>query len=84
MTRRPGRNHTPAFRAKVALAALKGEKTPTLVGGPKTGYMIESMIIATAHNIRTLLDGREPTQEAGTRCASPISVIMAWFSSPPP
>lgn len=27
MTRRPRRNHTPAFKAKVALAALKGEKT---------------------------------------------------------
>ena len=27
MTRRTRRNHTPAFKAKVALAALKGEKT---------------------------------------------------------
>lgn len=27
MSRRSRRNHTPAFRAKVALAALKGEKT---------------------------------------------------------
>ena len=27
MTRRPRRNHTAAFKAKVALAALKGEKT---------------------------------------------------------
>ncbi len=27
MTKRTRRNHTPAFRAKVALAALKGEKT---------------------------------------------------------
>ena len=29
MTRRPRRNHSPAFKAKVALAALKGEKTLT-------------------------------------------------------
>ncbi len=29
MTRRPRRNHTSAFKAKVALAALKGEKTLT-------------------------------------------------------
>jgi transposase len=29
MTRRPRRNHTPAFKAKVALAAIKGEKTLT-------------------------------------------------------
>ena len=27
MTKRTRRNHTPAFKAKVALAALKGEKT---------------------------------------------------------
>lgn len=27
MTRRPRRNHTPAFKAKVAPAAIKGEKT---------------------------------------------------------
>jgi transposase len=27
MTRRPRRNHTSAFKAKVALVALKGEKT---------------------------------------------------------
>lgn len=27
MTRRPRRNHSPAFKAKVALAALKGDRT---------------------------------------------------------
>ncbi|HSG35551.1 MAG TPA: transposase, partial [Sphingomonadaceae bacterium] len=27
MTRRPRRNHSPAFKAKVALAAINGEKT---------------------------------------------------------
>jgi transposase len=27
MSRRPRRNHTPAFKAKVALAAVKGEMT---------------------------------------------------------
>ena len=27
MTRRPRRNHSPAFNAKVALAALKGDRT---------------------------------------------------------
>ena len=27
MPRRPRRNHTPVFKSKVALAALKGEKT---------------------------------------------------------
>ena len=27
MSRRPRRNHTPAFKAKVAIAAIKGERT---------------------------------------------------------
>ena len=27
MTRRPRRNHSPAFKSKVALAALKGDRT---------------------------------------------------------
>jgi len=27
MSRRPRRNHSPAIKAKVALAAIKGEKT---------------------------------------------------------
>jgi hypothetical protein len=27
MTRRPCRNHSPAFKAKVAVAAIKGERT---------------------------------------------------------
>ncbi len=27
MTRRPRRNHSPAFKAKVAVAAIKGDKT---------------------------------------------------------
>jgi transposase len=29
MSKRPRRNHSPAFKAKVALAAVKGEKTLT-------------------------------------------------------
>ena len=29
MNRRPRRNHTPAFKAKVALAAVKGDRTTT-------------------------------------------------------
>ena len=29
MTKRTRRNHTPAFKAKVAMAALRGEKTLT-------------------------------------------------------
>jgi hypothetical protein len=32
MTRRPRRNHTPAFKAKVALAAVKVDRRPILTG----------------------------------------------------
>ena len=28
MSKRPRRNHTPAFKARVALAAIKGDRTP--------------------------------------------------------
>jgi len=38
--------------------------TPVPVGVPKTGYMIESMVTAAAHNIRDAIDGREPIQRA--------------------
>jgi len=38
--------------------------TPVPVGVPKTGYMIESMVTATAKNIRAAIDGREPVEKA--------------------
>ena len=36
MTRRPRRNHSPAFKAKVALAAIRGEKTLAELAEQKT------------------------------------------------
>lgn len=35
--------------------------TPVATGAPKTGYMIESMVTATTHNIKNALEGKEPT-----------------------
>ncbi len=35
--------------------------TPVPTGAPKTGYMIESMVTATTHNIRDAIQAKEPT-----------------------
>jgi len=52
------------FAVGVCVAIPPVEATPVPTGTPKTGYMIESMVTATAHNLRALLDGREPTEKA--------------------
>lgn len=48
----------------VCIAIPPLEQTPVPTGVPKTGYMIESMVTATAHNIREELDGKEPSHKA--------------------
>ncbi|MBK6394895.1 MAG: NAD(P)/FAD-dependent oxidoreductase [Betaproteobacteria bacterium] len=48
----------------VCVAIPPVEATPVLTGAPKTGYMIESMVTATAKNIGAALDGRAPTEKA--------------------
>jgi sulfide:quinone oxidoreductase len=52
------------FSVGVCVAIPPVEVTPVPTGTPKTGYMIESMVTATVHNIRALLDGKEPTKKA--------------------
>lgn len=52
------------FAVGVCVAIPPVEATPVPTGTPKTGYMIESMVSATAHNIRALLDGQAPTAKA--------------------
>lgn len=47
----------------VCIAIPPLEQTPVPTGTPKTGYMIESMVTATAHNIREELDGKEPSNK---------------------
>ncbi|MDD4914342.1 MAG: FAD/NAD(P)-binding oxidoreductase [Methylococcales bacterium] len=49
------------YSVGVCVALPPVEKTPLPVGTPKTGYMIESMVTATAHNIRNELAGKEPS-----------------------
>jgi sulfide:quinone oxidoreductase len=48
----------------VCVAIPPVEATPVPTGTPKTGYMIESMVTATVHNIRRVIDGQDPDQKA--------------------
>ena len=52
------------FSVGVCVAIPPVGPTPLPCGVPKTGYMIESMVTATAHNIGELLRGKEPTHQA--------------------
>ena len=52
------------YSVGVCVAIPPVEATPVPTGTPKTGYMIESMVTATAHNIRAVLDGGEPVEKA--------------------
>ncbi len=51
------------FSVGVGVAIPPMGKTPVPVGVPKTGFMIESMVTATAHNIARLLDGKTPNAQ---------------------
>jgi sulfide:quinone oxidoreductase len=52
------------YAVGVCVAIPPVETTPVPTGAPKTGYMIESMVTATAHNIRDELDGKTPGAKA--------------------
>ena len=53
------------FSAGVCVAIPPVEVTPVPTGAPKTGFMIETMVTAIAHNIRDELAGK-PAMESGT------------------
>lgn len=52
------------FSVGVCVAIPPVGPTPVPCGVPKTGFMIESMVTASAHNIGALLRGQEPTRQA--------------------
>ncbi len=52
------------FGIGVCIAIPPMGATPVPVGVPKTGFMIESMVTATAENLGQILRGEAPTHEA--------------------
>ena len=58
----------PAFHNIFSVGVCVGippvAATPVPTGAPKTGYMIESMVTATTHNLKRVLEGKEPDQRA--------------------
>lgn len=52
------------FALGVCVAIAPTGKTAVSVGVPKTGFMIESMVTAIAHNFKEFLAGKAPTHEA--------------------
>lgn len=58
----------PAYRniyaVGVCVAIPPVNPTPVATGAPKTGYMIESMVTATTHNIANELNGRDASERA--------------------
>lgn len=49
------------FGIGVCIAIAPPVATPVPTGVPKTGFMIESMVTATAHNLPLVMAGKEPT-----------------------
>ncbi len=52
------------YSVGVCIAIPPVGPTPVPVGVPKTGFMIESMVTATAHNIRDAIAGKGPSHRA--------------------
>ena len=52
------------YSVGVCVAIPPVSATPVATGAPKTGYMIESMVTATTHNIASAIAGKEPTTQA--------------------
>ncbi|MFA5082686.1 MAG: FAD/NAD(P)-binding oxidoreductase [Hydrogenophilaceae bacterium] len=52
------------YSVGVCIAIPPVEATPVPTGTPKTGYMIESMVTATAHNINHAIKGEQPEKVA--------------------
>jgi len=58
------------YAAGATVQAAHEAPTPVPTGAHKTAYMVESMVGATAQNIRDQIDGREPSRRATWRAVS--------------
>lgn len=70
MAKRPRRNHTPAFKAKVALAAVRGEKTIVELAQQ---FDVHPNQITQWRN--QLLDGAVGVFDGEAKAAAPAPVI---------
>ncbi len=73
------------YAAGVGIAIPPVEPTPVATGTPKTGYMIESMVSAIAHNIADELAGLPPTHTGSwsTICLADMGDTGAAFVAIP-
>ena len=76
MARRPRRNHTPVFKSKVALAALKGDKTVVELAQP---FDVHPNQITQWKN--QLLERAAGAFEGGTEKEPPVDICFAIGSS---
>jgi len=96
MTRRPRRNHSPAFKAKVALAAIRGKKTladlaeqfdvhllPAGVCVQTSRGRIGSHSVSTQPSFRAVFGKEEdPMGRSSTaKNASPVMPPARWLGS---
>lgn len=56
--------HQNIYAVGVCIAIPPVESTPVPTGVPKTGYMIESMVSAAAHNIKDSINGEAASSKA--------------------
>lgn len=79
------RRYPHIYAAGVCIAIPPVEETPVPTGTPKTGYMIESMVSAIAHNISEELAGKPPSHTGtwSTICLADMGDTGAAFVAIP-